>query len=79
VVASALERPGEREGRQHRRHGEEGEGTRSRPGGQADRKEREGRRTCLGKGEGGMLGVGRGARVWDGGHAGVGRWEEREV
>jgi hypothetical protein len=54
VVASALERPGESEGRQHRRHGEEGEGTRSGTGRQADRKEREGRQTRLGKGEGGM-------------------------
>jgi hypothetical protein len=54
VDGSALGRSGEREGRQHRRHGEEGEGTRSGTGRQADWKEREGRRTRLGKGEGGM-------------------------
>jgi hypothetical protein len=54
MVGSALEQPGEREGRQHRRHGEEGEGTRSGTGRQADWKEREGRQTRLGKGEGGM-------------------------
>jgi hypothetical protein len=54
VAGSALRRSGEREGRQQRRHGEEGEGTRSETGRRADRKEREGRRTCLGKGEGDM-------------------------
>jgi hypothetical protein len=54
VAGSALIRPGEREGRQHRLHGEEGEGTRSGTGRRADRKEREGRRMRLGKGEGDM-------------------------